>query len=970
MKRIKSLLLFLVAVVSVHAQQAYSPFYEGGERIEVKVTNYYKNRPDHSPGREILVSYFGTNKSSKKSVAVQCAKCSETTKINQDNLKSVSVLLPEGVGVHSTDTILVSLVMGKSQITDKVIVPKMRYWNVYIYPHSHVDIGYTNTQANVELIHKRNLDVAMDLAEKTKDYPEGARYKWNPEVSWAVDRYLQTNDKAHQDRLLEAIRKGYINIDGSYVNTNTTACNDEELFHLYSFSKKIQSMTGRAVRTIVQVDIPGVSWGMIPVANQMGIHNFLLFDNGNDRVGLSKLLDFKPFWWIGPDGKSKVLFLQPGSYAPGAAIKGKDYWPLMAGQTDSSKLLRMVKTDHPRQNFVDVYFDKKLPELEQADYPYDIFPMSWAMADNTPVDVDLPDGVKSWNEEYAYPKLRICSATEMMEAFATRYGDKIPTRSGDFTEYWTDGLGTAAAYTGKAREIKERLIQTETLRSMLSVAPTLSKQYSDAVNEAWRNIIMGTEHTWTYMNPDQHPICDDILKVKFGFFNKAAAMTDSLMNVLTTSIEKENSNTVAVFNTESWTRDGIVRLSKAQSQGYNSVCDESGKEVLSQRLTTGELCFKALQVPAMQMKKYYLSARKSAFKGTLVKGGMLDNGLLKIKLDALSGDINSCVYKGTEFADNKGLSQINSYRYLLGKQVPCESTTAYDSKIRVKENGPLISSLLVTSKADGCNSLEREVIVTAGSPAVEMINIVDKIGTKEKEGIHFGFSFDILESVTHANVPWGSMELEKQQINAANRNWIAFERWLDISNKEKGVTLCSLNACTFESGTMSANVIGSATDSPEWIKKLNPSSTVYSWALNNHWHTNFPLSQSGKITFKYVAHFHLTGFDAMQSNRMGIESIRPLLCVPVDAHFALGNKLQELSNPDVYVSIYKSVDEGKASVIRLSTLSSKDETVTLKWSDRQPRLYYCSNQEEKGEQILGGQVSVPSNGTVTLRAEW
>jgi hypothetical protein len=169
---------------------------------------------------------------------------------------------------------------------------------------------------------------------------------------------------------------------------------------------------------------------------------------------------------------------------------------------------------------------------------------------------------------------------------------------------------------------------------------------------------------------------------------------------------------------------------------------------------------------------------------------------------------------------------------------------------------------------------------------------------------------------------------------------------------------------------MSANVIGSATDSPVWIKKLNSSSTIYSWALNNHWHTNFPLSQSGKITFKYVAHFHLTGFDAMESNRMGIESIRPLLCVLVDTRFALVNKLQELSNPNVYVSIYKSVDEGKASVIRLSTLSSRDEKITLKWSDHQPQLYYCNNQEEKEKEILGGQVSVPSNGTVTLRAEW
>lgn len=970
MKKYKNIVLFIMSVLCVSPIQANNDLNGDGERIEVKVTNYYKYRADHKPGREIMVTYFGSNRSSKKNIVVKSVGNTEITKVNSSEIKSLPVLLPEGVGVTRTDTVIVSLLMGKMEVSSKVVVPKMRYWNVYIYPHSHVDIGYTNTQANVELIHKRNLDVAMDLAEKTKDYPDGAKFKWNPEVSWPVDRYLKTNDKAHQDRLLDAIRKGYINLDASYVNTNTTACNDEELYHLYSYSKQIQEMTGKPVRTIVQVDIPGVSWGMIPVANQMGISYFLLFNNGNDRVGLSKLLDFKPFWWLGPDGKSKVLFLQPGSYAPGAGIKGKDYWPLMAGQTDSSKLIRMVKTDHPRQNFVDVYFDKKLPELEQADYPYDIFPMSWAMADNTPVDVDLPEGVKSWNEEYAYPKLRICSATEILNAFATRYGDRIPTRSGDLTEYWTDGLGTAAAYTGHAREIKEHLIQTETLRSMLHATSTLTKSYSDAVNEAWRNIIMGTEHTWAYMNPDQHPICDDILKVKFGFFNKATAMTDSLMNELTASIKKENSNTVAVFNTESWPRDGIVRLSKAQSHNYNSVLDENGKEVLSQRLSTGELGFMASQIPALGMKKYVLSPRKSLYKGSFVKNGTLDNGLVRVKIDSQTGDINSCVYKGVEFANNKGLSRINSYRYLLGSQAPCESTTAYNTKIRIKENGPLFSSFLITSDADGCNSLEREIVLSAGSPAVEMINMVDKIGTKVKEGIHFGFSFDIPNPDTYINVPWGKMELEKQQLDAANRNWIAFERWLDISNKEKGITFCSLNACMFENGDMSANIIGSATNSPEWIEKLKPSSTIYSWALNNHWHTNFQLSQSGKIIFKYFIYPHLTGFDAVQSNKLGIESIRPLVCVPVDVHFALGNKLIEPSNAAVYVSIYKSIDNGKASVIRLSTLSDKDELTTLRWSDHQPILYYCKSQENKGEQVVDNKIIVPSNGAVTLRAEW
>lgn len=195
---------------------------------------------------------------------------------------------------------------------------------------------------------------------------------------------------------------------------------------------------------MVQVDIPGVSWGVVPAANQLGISYCLSLFNGYDRTGLSPEMSFKPFWWVGPDGKSKVLFLQPGAYTPGALAKGKYFWPKLAGQLDRDKLIPVVKTDNPRENFIDSYLADMLPKLEKdKDYPYDVFPMTWCMADNTPIDVDLPDAVKSWNEEYAFPHVKICTATEMMQAFE-KYADQLPTLQGDYTEYWTDGLGSSA----------------------------------------------------------------------------------------------------------------------------------------------------------------------------------------------------------------------------------------------------------------------------------------------------------------------------------------------------------------------------------------------------------------------------------------------------------------------------------------------------------------------------------------------
>lgn len=965
-RKIFVLQLFLLVVINLLAVTTKV------DLLDVHVCNYYKYRSDGQAGREIILKYRGQQNISKAKIDIYSTRGNESVTVNGFSKDSIPVLLLPNIGVTKNDTIIVSLESGGNSVSKEVVVPAMRHWTVYIYPHSHVDIGYTNTQENVEFIHKRNLDIAMDLAEKTANYPEDARFRWNSEVVWPVERYMNSESVAKKKKLISAIKKGFISVDAGYVNTNTSASNDEELLQLFSFGKKIEKETGRSIKTMVQVDIPGASWGVVPAANQVGIKYFLSLFNGSDRTGLTHELSFKPFWWIGPDGKSKLLFLQPGAYTPGALAKGKYYWPQLAGQTDTTKLLPVVKTDNPRANFIDSYLEEMLPKLEKdKDYPYDIFPMTWCMADNTPIDADLPDAVKSWNAEYAFPHIKICTATEMVQSFETKYGSQLPVLKGDFTEYWTDGLGTSAAKTGESREVKEKLIQAEVLWSMLN--PNKEEPQS-LVQEAWRNIILSTEHTWAFMQPDKQPISDNILKTKFGYFDKAKSLTDQFMNMVYQNIEDKNSNIVTVFNTNSWSQTGLIMISKEVSEKYNSVLDASGKEMESQKLSSGELVFLAKDVPALGFKSFVLSKEvgNNSYLVSTVSDGTLDNGIVKLIIDRNTGDAISLSYKGAEYVDNQSLSALNSFRYLLGDDSPGRAFKATDIRISVKEKGDLVNSLLIESKAKGCNSLKREIKLTKGSASVEFCNTVDKQAILDKEGIHFGFAFDVPEGKVNVNIPWGSMELEKDQLKAGNRNWIAFERWLDISNQEKGITWCSLNACCFESGDMTANIIGGAYDSPAWIRKIKPSSTIYSWALNNHWHTNFPLSQKGNITFKYRILPHLGKYNEVNSNQFALEQYRPLIPVQTRKMFEGKNLLSINGTDKVVLSNYKIIDKGKSNLIRLFSLSNNEEYVNLTWSTKQPKsIFYVENDEKvRIPNDSFGRIRIPAKGIVTLYVEW
>lgn len=592
------------------------------------------------------------------------------------------------------------------------------------------------------------------------------------------------------------------------------------------------------------------------------------------------------------------------------------------------------------------------------------------MADNTPIDADLPDAIKSWNEEYAYPHIKICTATEIMQTFEKRWGDKLPELKGDFTEYWTDGLGSSAEKTGEARVVKEHLVQAEILWSMLRGD---QEEPKDLVQEAWRNMILSTEHTWAFMDPYKQPIQDNILKTKYEYFNKAKSLTENLYSLATQKIKNEKSDQLTVFNTESWTRTDLVTVSKEIAEKYNTVLDSDGNEIVSQILSSGELVFLAENIPALGFRNYQLKKKNVIMNHQKANpNNILNNGLVEVKIDTSTGDVSNLLYKGEEFVDSEALVALNSYRYLKGNDTSGRAYRPTHIRIKTGETGPLVNSLIIESDAKGCNKLIREILLIKGSPAVYFNNRLDKQNILEKEGIHFGFAFNVPQSTIRVNIPWGVFELEKEQLKAANRNWIAMQRWLNISNSVKNVTWCSLNSCTFENGDMTANIIGGAYESPSWIRNLKPSSIIYSWALNNHWHTNFRLSQEGEINFKYSVLPSLGEYDAIKSNRFALEQYRPLIAVQTQKNFKTWNTLNIKGSDKIVLSNYKTINNGRTTVLRFLSLSDSSESIDLIWNKKQPKSvsHINSTTSKFVKSPNSSSISIPAKSVSTLIVEW
>ena len=836
---------------------------------------------------------------------------------------------------------------GRPVASRELTLKPVRKLEIFILPHSHNDIGYTALQAEVEKKQDSNIETGLRLAKATANYPPGARFVWNVEVLWCVDNYLRTATPAKRAEFMDAVKSGQVGLDAFYCNILAGLCRPEEMLQLMRYATRLSDQCGVPIESAMISDVPGYTWGIVSAMAQAGVKYFSFAPNYLDRMGgTMKEWQNKPFWWKGPDGKSRVLCWCPSrGYALGHLIG------------DGEALAR--------------FMPDYLVELENNAYPYDISHLRWNVhGDNGSPDEKVADVVRDWNARYAWPRLTISTTAAAFREFERRYGDKLPEYSGDYTPYWEDGAASSAFETALNRGSAETLVQAGSLWAIRNPGPFPAAAFQDA----WRNILLYSEHTWGAHNSISQPDLPFVLdqwKVKQAFALDADKQSQALLGQALQS--RTGVAPVAaqfdVFNTSSWQRTGLVTLSAEQSTAGDRVLDDKNKPVPSQRLSTGGLAFLARNVPPFASRRFRVEAGTALARGAVrAEGATLSHPDFTVKIDPRTGGISSLYSHSLkhELVDAKAATALNDYFYLPGSDLKGLQRNG-TPRITVKENGPLVALLLIESDAPGCKRLARRVRVVDGLDYVEIINTVVKLPVRAKEGLHFGFGFDVPEGTARMDVGWATVRPELDQIPASCKNWFSVQRWVDISNDKFGVTWSPVDAPLVELGGITANLIGSQTDPSVWIQHLAPSQTIYSWIMNNHWHTNYRAEQEGPTVFRYAIRPHRR-FAADEAARFGVDCSQPLIAMPASGP-APGKPRLELSSDKVVVTAFKPSDDGKAWIVRLYGASGQPRKVKLAWSKPAPQQFWLSDTSEQPRQKTGPAVEVPAWGIVTLRAE-
>ena len=804
-----------------------------------------------------------------------------------------------------------------------------RQWTVYLSQHTHTDIGYTRPQTEILPEHLRYIDYALDYCDLTDGYPDDARFRWTCETSWAVREYLKGRPAKQIERLKKRVAEGRIEICGLMLNMSEIAT-ESSLEALLRPLRAVKDELGVTARTAMQNDVNGAGWCLPDYFSDIGIRYLTMGINQTRSI-----LPFdKPtaFWWESPSGK-RVLAYRSDHYMTA------NFWGIEKGDLEKFK----------------PGVENYLIALAQRGYPFDRIGVQFSgyFTDNSPPSTIACDLVKAWNEQFAWPKLRLSTAQEFLAWLEKEQSDKLAVHRQAWPDWWTDGFGSAARETAAARETETAMQVSHGLLAMASMlgAPISPKtmQRAAAIQD---ELLFYHEHTYGAAESISDPLAENA-QVQWG--EKASYVWSSVKNsnllreeafgLVQEFLPRADVPTLAVFNTLNWPRSGLVRVfvdHEMLPPDREFRLLDGTQPVLAQsmeRRTEGTYwAFWVRDVPSLGFKMLRLEIRNEP-RAKETTGGdslTLENTFYKLTVDSERGAIKSWVDKetGAELVDPKsawGLGQCLYETMPVNREMKPEvfkRTSLRNIKVEPGANGPIWKSLRLTADLDGCatnQGVRTEIRLYDTEKRVELHFALRKLPVPTPESVYVVLPFQSSNWKMLYEAQGGCVTPGEDQIPGSSSDWQTLQSFIAIRSTTGQIIAGSEQAPLVQLGDFN-------------LGKWQPVTRVqqphiYSWVMNNYWFTNFRTEQEGE--FKW--HYYLTSTPDTSrtfATRFGWSSRVPLVTrVLPPAKTARAPAPQRLSAltidaPNVLVVEARPASNGEGVVLHLRELEGQPVTIT------------------------------------------
>jgi alpha-mannosidase len=933
-------------------QDPQEKFDSGKITAQVQPTVFYQNKDNQlTEIVDVFVDHNAPSNQGRVVLAVAHQKFTQSLSPDRDfGEQRVEFAVPEFSS--STSAELTVTLRGHSRHFRKTLNPA-RKWTVLVVPHEHLDVGYTDYQAKVAEVQSRVLDEAMGMIQKNPDF------RYSPDGYWVVQQFFAGRTASEQQKLLQTIQGKKIFIPAQYANLLTGFPTVETLIRSLYPSFRFDQQHGESFDYANITDVPSYSWSYASVLAAAGLKYFLA---GCDQIrgpilNQSHLQEGSPFWWEGPDG-GKVLMWYSDSYG-------------QVGQFFGLPPRVMIGHDAlPR--FLQVYSTKEYKPSSVL-----LFGAQWENSDLFPQQATF---VGAWNKVYAYPRLVYTDFGGALQAIVREAGSSIPVIRGDGGPYWEDGIVSDARFAAMSRESEQRALSAEKLSTLSSLLNPRVKPEQEILRQMWRNLILFDEHTWGAAGSVSNPRSQESIRqlaVKDAFATRARHdleyILDRNLAVIAASIH-DPSGTWVVFNPLNWQRSSLVEMDLPKGDEIVDLATQQAVpyEVLSTGDAYQHVRFMARDVPSVGYRCYAL--KKAASKPTAPQTSsaeVMENKYYRIVLDPESGAVKSIYDKELQkdLVDPSSAYRFDQYLYVTGGDQPSMNSLIYNYPglpvpqltVHGAAAGHLISVTRepfgtvarLESSATNTPRIDTEIVLFNGQKTIEFINRVHKNTVDTKEGVYFAFPFSMDHPQFRYEIQNGYVDPAHDQLPGAGKEWFSVQHWIEAQQEGTTVAIVPVDAPLVTLG----DIVHGAWPLSFGRRK----GTIFSYAMNNYWFTNYRADQGGDFTFRYIV---TSGQNLSPDtlSRMGWSEMTPFevneiipndkaVSRPAPLNGVEGSFLKT-SQPNVVLVNWKRAENNQGTILRFIETAGKETTVSVQIPHLEITSAWQCNAVEQNQKAL------------------
>jgi alpha-mannosidase len=842
-----------------------------------------------------------------------------------------------------------------------VTLQAQKKWTLDIVPSEHLDVGFTDYRAKVAELQSQSIDSVLDVFGKNPEF------HWTMDGSWIAQQYLAGRSAEKGKQFLDAIRSGGIVLPPQYANQHTGTGTVEGLARSLYYSHQLASRFRLPIGAANITDVPSYSWSYASVLHDADIEYFAAGSNSwrAPVMLLGRWNEKSPFFWEGPDG-GRVLMWYSRAYLQLASMFGVP--PQLEAVHDALPI------------FLQAY--------ARESYRSDSVILFGSQLENTTFDpgqVTLP---ADWEKSYAYPRFRFSTFRDAMVQIRQQIGDEnIATYRGDFGPYWEDGFASAAQATAVFRSDQQRILTAEKMATIPALLNPNLRPNERVLLDAWHNLVMFDEHTWTSAGATTQPASDETT----GQWQLKQAEVFDAGNNIAQSVQRSwaqlesliptRGNSLIVMNALNWSRSGWLETDLADGDAIMDAA--TGEPVATEVLRTepGKLLpgfggktlrvrYRADDVPALGYKVFSVAAASAppALPARQPTRSVMENRFYKITLDPESGSIRSIFdktldrevvntgspYRFGEYVYVTGADDMpNNSLYRYGAALPMPALTPHPAahgRVVSFQSSANVESAVLESSAPNTPTIRTEISLPANVKRIDLRVTLQKESTFHKEAAYIAFPFALEHPKFGYDTQNGWVDPSRDELAGGSREWYVAQHWAAVHDDTNTDVVVPVDAPLVAFG----DIVRGA-----WPTEFKPkSSTIFSWIMSNYWNTNFMSSQGGEFQFRYTIS-SAAKFEPPNLTRMGWDAMTPLESNSTGANTAAPSGLSPnqdtfltVDNPNVVMTTWKLAEDGNGSIVRLEEIAGQTERISVQASHLQiTRAKECNVLEDCSTEI-------------------